>query len=129
MFYYLKKYPLSIFIILVVTYLSFFKPPSVKVANEIPHLDKVVHFCMYFGMAGVLWVEFLRAHRKNKHPFWRAWIGACLMPILFSGLVEILQEYCTSYRGGDWFDFLANATGALCAGLVGYYILRPKMIK
>lgn len=128
MLHYFKKYPISILIICVVIYLSFFKPPSIKVANDIPHLDKLVHFCMYFGLSGMLWWEFLRSHQKGDSMF-RAWTGACLMPILFSGAIELLQEHCTQHRGGDWLDFTANATGALCAGLIGYYILRPKMIK
>jgi VanZ family protein len=46
---------------------------------------------------------------------------------LFSGMVELLQEYCTTYRGGDWLDFAANTTGAVLASMVGYFILRPRM--
>ncbi|NDV66299.1 VanZ family protein [Bacteroides sp. 224] len=128
MLYYFRKYPLSISIILLVIYLSFFRPPKIDVADDIPNLDKIAHFCMYFGLSGMLWWEFLRSH-KNNHPMRHAWIGACLLPILFSGAIELLQEYCTAYRGGDWMDFVANATGALCAALVGYYILKPKMLK
>ena len=48
---YIKKYPISLFIILTVIYLSFFKPPKTDL-NEIPNLDKLVHVCMYFGMSG-----------------------------------------------------------------------------
>ena len=61
---YIKKYPISLFIILTVIYLSFFKPPKTDL-NEIPNLDKLVHICMYFGMSGMLWLEFLRAHRRT----------------------------------------------------------------
>lgn len=94
---YIKKYPISLFIILTVIYLSFFKPPKTDL-NEIPNLDKLVHICMYFGMSGMLWLEFLRAHRRDDAPLWHAWVGAFLCPILFSGCVELLQEYCTTYR-------------------------------
>lgn len=51
MLYYIKKYPVSLFIILTVIYLSFFKPPSTEI-SKIPNIDKVVHICMYFGMSG-----------------------------------------------------------------------------
>ena len=47
---YIKKYPISLFIILTVIYLSFFKPPKTDL-DEIPNLDKLVHVCMYFGMS------------------------------------------------------------------------------
>ena len=113
MLYYIKKYPVSLFIILTVIYLSFFKPPSTEI-SKIPNIDKVVHICMYFGMSGMLWLEFLRAHRRDN-------------AVLFSGMVELLQEYCTTYRGGDWLDFAANTTGAVLASMVGYFILRPRM--
>ena len=52
---YIKKYPISLFIILTVIYLSFFKPPKTDL-SEIPNLDKLVHICMYFGMSGMLWL-------------------------------------------------------------------------
>jgi len=84
---------------------------------------------MYFGMSGMLWIEFLRNHRNNDAPLWHAWIGAFFCPVLFSGVVELLQEYCTSYRGGDWLDFAANSAGAVVASLIAFYVLRPRMIK
>ena len=46
MLYYLKKYPISLTIIAVVIYLSFFKPPSLEV-GKIVGIDKVAHLCMY----------------------------------------------------------------------------------
>ena len=81
---YIKKYPVSLFIILTVIYLSFFKPPKTDL-NEIPNLDKLVHICMYFGMSGMLWLEFLWAHRRDNAPMWHAWVGAFICPVLFSG--------------------------------------------
>lgn len=123
---YIKKYPFSLIVVALVTYLSFFKPPSAPKLDTIPHIDKVVHLGMYFVMSAGLWWEFLCSHTKGTS-MQRAWIGAFICPVLFSGCVEILQEHCTTYRGGDWFDFLANATGALLASLLFYYILRPRI--
>ena len=51
--------------------------------------------------------------------------GAIILPIIFSGIIELLQSYCTEHRGGDWLDLAANTTGVLLAALVGNYILRP----
>ena len=128
MLYYIKKYPVSLVIILTVIYLSFFKPPTTDL-NTIPNLDKVAHICMYFGLSGMLWLEVLRAHKRDHAPLWHAWIGAFFCTVMFSGIVELLQEYCTTYRGGDWLDFAANSTGAILASLIGYCILRPRMLK
>lgn len=55
---------------------------------------------------------------------WHAWLGAWLCPVLFSGAVELLQAYCTTYRGGDWWDFAANTSGATLASLIGWYWMR-----
>ena len=127
MLYYIKKYPVSLLIIAAVIYLSFFRPPSLEVGT-IPGFDKFVHFCMYGGLSGVLWIEFLRSHRLHDTPWWHAWIGAFLCPIAMSGLIEILQQYCTTYRSGDWFDFLANTCGVLVATGIAFFVIRPRMM-
>ena len=76
---YIKKYPVSLFIILAVIYLSFFKPPSTEI-SKIPNIDKIVHICMYFGMSGMLWLEFLRAHRRDHTPIWhRSFRLSCII--------------------------------------------------
>ena len=128
MLYYIKTYPVSLVIILAVIYLSFFKPPTTDLGT-IPNLDKVVHICMYFGMSGMLWLEFLRAHRRDRTPMWHAWVGAFACPVLFSGAVELLQAFCTTYRGGDWLDFAANTTGAVLASLVACFVLKPRVMR
>ena len=128
MLYYIKKYPVSLVIILAVIYLSFFKPPTTDLGT-IPNLDKVVHIFMYFGMSGMLWLEFLRAHRRDRTPMWHAWVGAFVCPVLFSGAVELLQAFCTTYRGGDWLDFAANTTGAVLASLVACFVLKPRVMR
>ncbi|MDL2245459.1 VanZ family protein [Parabacteroides sp. OttesenSCG-928-J18] len=128
MWYYIRTYPFSLAVILVVVYLSFFKPPSLTIPL-FAGIDKLVHFCMYGGLSGVLWLEFLWNHRKEKVRFRRGLIGATLCPILFSGLVEIGQEYLTHYRGGEWLDFLANSTGVLTATVIAWYVIRPLLMK
>lgn len=124
---YIKRYPLSLVVVLAVIYLSFFKPPTVETVH-IPGLDKIAHVCMYGGLAGMLWLEFLRNHRRGG-VLWHAWIGAVVCPVAMSGMIELLQEYCTTYRGGDWFDFIANTCGVALATLFAWYILRPRILK
>jgi VanZ family protein len=126
--YYITRYPFSLLIILAVVYLSFFNPPSLGIPL-FPYFDKLVHFCMYGGMSGMLWLEFLRNHRNGHCPLWHAWIGAVACPIAFSGLIELLQESLTTYRGGEWADFFINLLGVLTATLIAYYLIRPYMIK
>ncbi|MBQ8673273.1 MAG: VanZ family protein [Bacteroides sp.] len=128
MLYYIKRYPVSLFIIALVIYLSFFKPPQTDL-DGIDGLDKLVHVVMYLGLSGVLWLEFLWGHRREQTPMWHAWIGAVLCPILFSGVIELLQAYCTEHRGGDCLDFAANTAGVLLAWCLATRVRRWSYFK
>lgn len=122
MLYYLKKYPLTLLIVVTIFYLSFFKPPQTDM-EEIPGLDKLVHICMYGGLCLLIWIEYLRIHPAINRT--RMFIGGILLPALLSGSIELAQSYLTEHRGGDWLDLAANILGIVLAALVGYYLLRP----
>src|SRR5574344_66669 len=122
----IKKYPITIIFITVIWYLSFFSPPKTELDN-IQFIDKWVHILMYGGTFTVLWIEYLHKNRIiNKK---RLLLLAIIAPIAMSGLIEILQEYCTNgRRNGDWLDLAANSFGLLLAALIGLLIAkyRPK---
>jgi len=105
-----------------VGYLCFLHP-SASGPQLMPGADKLVHFGMYFGTCSTLWWEYARHHMRLAP--WRVTLGAIAAPILMSGAIELLQEYCTTYRGGDWADFLANSLGVLAAAVLGRYGLWP----
>lgn len=115
----IKNHLISLLIIAIICYLSFFTPPKTDL-NEIPNLDKLVHFCMYFGLSSIIWIEYLWHHTSVS---WRQILPRVIFfPILLSGLIEILQENCTATRSGDWLDFIANSIGALASVPAGYYV-------
>ena len=118
---YLKKYPLSIILIGVILFLSFFNPPETPL-NEISNIDKVLHFLMYFGFCSVLWFEYFKSHEQAKASRLIPW--GVIAPILFSGLVEIGQQTLTPTRAADWLDFAFNTLGCLTAALVGQLVTR-----
>ncbi|MGL4851345.1 MAG: VanZ family protein [Phocaeicola sp.] len=123
---YLKNYPLSIALVIVIGYLSFFTPPQTEL-SEINHFDKFAHIAMYGGLSFVLWMEYLRSHKTVNRG--RLIISTYLLPFLLSGIIELLQAYCTENRSGEWFDLGANSLGILLAGMVGEFILRPFLHK
>ena len=122
---FILRYPLSITIIMLVTFLSFFKPPSTDL-NDVPGIDKLVHTGMYFVMASMLWWEFYKGQKKTQAPIWHVWVGALLCPLIYGGLVELLQEFFTQHRGGEWLDFAANSAGVVIAAVIGYYFLQKR---
>lgn len=121
----IKTYPLTLLIAGVILYLSFFTPPKTSL-DEIPNIDKVVHVCMYGGLCLVLWLEYLLSHKKNFYLRNALW-GTVVFPVIFSGLIELGQEYLTIHRSGDWGDLGANSIGVLLAFVFGYWGLKPRI--
>lgn len=121
---YLKKYPLSILIIAVILFLSFFNPPETPL-NEVSNIDKILHFAMYFGFCSVLWFEYFRSHEQAEAKRLIPW--AIIAPIAFSGLIEIGQQTLTPTRAADWWDFFSNTLGCLVAALFSQTVTRRVM--
>ena len=119
---FIKKYPVSCILFALIWYLSFFTPPKTDL-GEVPFIDKWIHIAMYGGTCLVLWLEYRRNHRKPD--FERLFFWAWLSPIIMSGIIELLQEYCTGgRRGGEWLDLAANSTGITLAAILGLLVLR-----
>ena len=119
---FVTKYPLSVVCIALIWILSltpFF--PETPLDN-VEFIDKWVHILMYGCTFLVVWLEYYFKHQSydwEKLFFW-GWLG----PILMSGLLELLQEYCTfGHRNGDWLDLAANATGVTVATAIGLCLL------
>ena len=53
----------------------------------------------------------------------KLFLWAWLVPILMSGLLELLQEYATSTRNGEWFDFAANSLGVTLGAVFGIILM------
>lgn len=122
----LRNFPVTLFIIIVICYLSFFTPPKTDM-EEIPYIDKIVHLCMYGGLTGVIWFEYIWHYRKTK---WKSlYIGGILFPVCMSGIIEILQGTCTTDRSGDWCDFIANCVGIGLACILSRYLVMPLIRK
>lgn len=88
---------------------------------NIPNMDKVAHFGMYFALTFLLLFDFSRF--KAKSILWKKIITISLViAILFGGSMELLQEIPSLQRSTDILDFLANSCGAICAALSFRYL-------
>ncbi|MDR0758344.1 MAG: hypothetical protein LBF85_10945 [Tannerella sp.] len=124
----MRRYSFSIAVILVVVYLSLMNTPATKIPR-FPGWDKIVHFCMYGGVAGVIWLEYLFSHRNDRLRLKQGILAAAVCPLLLGGLLEIGQSTLTVHRNGDWMDFAANAGGIVAAALIAWHVLRPRIMK
>ena len=120
-----RKYPFSVLCITLVWILSFVPFFPETPLDDVMFIDKWTHLVMYGGTCSVIWIEYLRKHPsldKGKLFCW-AWLA----PIMMSGIIELLQENCTTTRSGEWFDFAANSTGVTLAALLGILLAYRKV--
>lgn len=76
------------------------------------NIDKFAHFTFFlvlsFALGHDLWVQRVDFSTK-KMKLW-----AILIPILYGGLIEIMQATLTTTRSGDVVDLFFDALGTLC---------------
>jgi VanZ family protein len=114
----IKGYPFFFLLLVAISVACFVNPPSLAFLGKIPSIDKWIHAFMYLVAEGCLWVEYFRRHKHS--PTRRLLFLTWLAPIVVSGIIELLQAYCTGgRRGGEWLDFAANVIGATLANVIG----------
>lgn len=115
----LKKNILSIITSLLILYLSLANSSTFNKVSDfgIPHFDKVVHTCMYFGLMIVLLFE-------NRYTLKNNWsvILLSLIPFAYGILMELLQTWLTATRTGDIMDALFDLAGILIAIIVWKFV-------
>lgn len=108
--------------------LSIIPIPEVEPLEDVPLIDKWVHFVMYGAVAMAVWHD--RCHRplapselpRGPRPDRATMLLATLYPAALGGLMELVQAYLTTYRSGDWLDFVADCVGVALAFPVGYVL-------
>ena len=121
---FVRKDPVSLLCILLIWTLSLTPFFPETPLDDVPFIDKWTHLVMYGGTCSVIWWEYLHSHQKASLS--RLFLMAWLAPILMSGLLELIQEYCTTTRSGDWEDLLANATGVTLGAVIGLIYMKFK---
>jgi VanZ family protein len=119
----IKKNIFSILVALIILYLSLTNAHTfdrVPLFN-IPNLDKIVHFLMYFGFMSVIILENWKSMKHSGQLFLLA-----LIPFVYGVLMEILQTTLTVNRTGSIYDVAANSAG-ICGSILVFYLIRPFM--
>ena len=120
----LRCYPLTLLCLVLIWFLCLYARVPETPVNNVPFIDKWTHFVMYGGTTSVMWWEYLRHH--DRLIFWKLFLFAFLGLILMSGVIELLQAYCTTTRAGEWLDFAANSTGVCLGTLIGLLLYSMK---
>lgn len=90
--------------------------PSVGFLN-IPHLDKIVHFGLY-----LVFTLLILSETNTKRMFGglerKTIIISLFIAIAYGLLIELMQLLVFESRGAEFWDFMANAIGAIIAVLL-----------
>jgi len=119
---FVRNYPFSVTCVTLVWILSLMPFFPETPLDDVKFIDKWVHIVMYGGTCTVIWLEYLFSHKQHDSGKLFRW--AWLAPVIMSGVLELLQEYCTfGRRNGDWLDLAANTTGCTLAAVIGIILL------
>ena len=118
----IKSYYKSAIALIIVLFLSLTPGSSVKEVPliDIPHFDKLIHISMYFFLAITLIYNTLI---KTKIPTLKIKLSVFVFCIIIGGIIEILQENFIEMRSGDFYDFIANSTGAFLGIIISKKLL------
>ncbi len=117
----IKSYKYSLFLALLILYLSLKNADDLNKVQflNIPHFDKIAHFCMYFALMSVIILENRRSSLIN-----RSVVLLALFPFIYGIILEILQTTLTATRSGDPVDVAFNSLGILFSMLIWLMIRR-----
>lgn len=115
-------WPPAIIAIIIFYLCCLITPDEVPEIDGIPHMDKVVHFVMYFGLSLVASCNYI-LDKKGHIIILKLIVFAIAIPIIYGGIIEIVQSYYFN-RTGDWFDFLADTLGSLASLPISFWFRR-----
>ena len=121
---YLRRYPVTLLLVLAIVLLSMLPMPDMKIGEDIPLADKWTHMVMYGTLTLAIWLEYKRSHQRLNAL--RLLLFAFLAPIAMGGTLELAQANLTTCRSGEWLDFVANTIGVCIGTALGLLLRVPK---
>ncbi len=82
-------------------------PPTDKL--RIPHIDKIIHFGIFFVLGFLLVLGFLKSGRQQFKHF----LISVLIGVSYGAFTEYLQYCCIAGRHGAFSDFIADGFGTV----------------
>lgn len=108
---FIKQYKLTLAVVILIL-VAILMPGDSVPSVGIPGIDKVVHFGMFFTLAGTFNLEYLWQHKSLPHMFY-----ATFIVFIFALMTEIMQLFAVS-RSFDLKDLVADTVGIIVASLL-----------
>lgn len=117
----LKRNIFTIITSLIILYLSLAGSLTSGVGNviNIPYIDKIGHFSLYFMLMMVIIIEHRNSFGTTRHL-----LLVALLPFCFGTLMEFLQFLLTTNRKAEILDAISNSAG-ITAALFLWLFLKP----
>jgi VanZ family protein len=117
----LKKNKFTIITALIILYLSLAGSLTFGKGGliNIPYIDKIGHFGLYFTLMSVIILEHQDLFKNT-----RQLLLVALIPFFFGTLMEFLQMTITENRKAEFLDALANSAGITIA-LFLWLLIKP----
>ena len=107
-------YKEAIIVGLIILYASLIREPHIRLP-EVAFADKWGHLVAYALLGSLLAVDLIRDNRKCVV----VWLVGMVLPIIYGGLIEIIQGAFFYPRTADWMDWIADIVGTVIgAGVV-----------
>lgn len=96
--------------------------------NHVPKLpvwqfDKFVHSAIYLILTLCVLYAFHQQYKDVKTRLNTVAI-IVMFGIIYGGFMEIMQHYIFINRSGNWYDFIANAVGAILGVFVYPFVIK-----
>lgn len=114
----------SVIVAAIILYVSLLREPHFALPT-FAHSDKFAHVILYLLLGAMAYWDSERANVGSR----ARWIIAAVIPILYGGVIELLQEWWFYPRRGDCLDWLADAVGVIVGnGIVAmiYFISKKR---
>ena len=91
-----------------ILYVSLVRDPGISLPTFVG-ADKWVHGLMYAILGGIACWDSI----GMKMSGWRLGLIAIVLPIVYGGVIEVIQEQWFTPRSGEWMDWLADSIGVI----------------
>ena len=91
-----------------ILYVSLVRDPGISLPTFVG-ADKWVHGLMYAILGGIACWDSI----GMKMSGWRLGLIAIMLPIVYGGVIEVIQEQWFAPRSGEWMDWGADCIGVI----------------
>lgn len=102
-------YKETVVIGLLIAYLSLVKEPAFRLPDTVAFADKWGHVLAYILLGGMLLWNLVKDNVAKP----LLWIIALTIPILYGGVLELIQGLYCYPRTASWWDWLADIAGTI----------------